>query len=118
MSRLLVIEASPRGAYSVSRRLAERFADAWHGKHSGEVVVRDLAASDAPYISLPWIGGAFTPSETDSLDMTAAIKISDDYIAELLAADDIVIDQPPGISHQKLCCHGLLAQRGVVLDPS
>ncbi len=94
MSKLLVVEASPRGPYSVSRQLAERFADDWSGKHGGDVVVRDLATSHVPYISLPWIGGAFTPAEQHSPEMDQAIKVSDDYIAELLAADEIVIGTP------------------------
>ena len=94
MSRLLVVEASPRGSYSASRRLAERFADDWRQAHGGEIVVRDLAASEVPYISLPWIGGAFTPAEQHSPEMRQAIKVSDDYIAELLAADEIVIGTP------------------------
>ena len=94
MSRLLVVEASPRGAYSASRRLAERFVDDWRGKHGGEVVIRDLMTSNVPYISLPWIGGAFTPAEQHSPEMTDAIKVSDDYIAELMGADEIVIATP------------------------
>ncbi len=94
MSKLLVVEASPRGPYSVSRQLAKRFADDWSGKHGGDVVVRDLATSHVPYISLPWIGGAFTPAEQHSPEMDQAIKVSDDYIAELLAADEIVIGTP------------------------
>ncbi len=94
MSKLLVVEASPRGSHSVSRRLAERFADEWRGNHGGDVVVRDLATSHVPYISLPWIGGAFTPAERHSPEMSEAIKVSDDYIAELFAADEIVIGTP------------------------
>ena len=94
MPRLLVVEASPRGRYSVSRQLAERFASEWRGKHGGSVVVRDLATSHVPYISLPWIGGAFTPAEQHSPEMDEAIRMSDDYIAELLDADEIVIGTP------------------------
>ena len=94
MSKLLVVEASPRGAYSVSRQLAARFADEWSSKQGGNVAVRDLATSHVPYISLPWIGGAFTPAEQHSPEMDQAIKVSDDYIAELLAADEIVIATP------------------------
>lgn len=94
MSKLLIVEASPRGPYSASRRLAERFADDWRAKHGGDVVVRDLATSNVPYISLPWIGGAFTPAEQHSPEMTDAIKVSDDYIAELMDCDEIVIATP------------------------
>ena len=94
MPQLLVVEASPRGPYSVSRRLAEQFAKDWRNAHNGEIVVRDLSTSDVSYIGLPWIGGAFTPAEQHSPEMTEAIRISDDLIAELMAADEIVIGTP------------------------
>ena len=95
MPTLLVIEVSPRGPYSVSRRLSEQFADKWQASHpGGQVVVRDLATSHVPFVNLPWIGGAFTPAEQHSPEMTEAIKVSDDFIAELTAADAIVIGTP------------------------
>ena len=40
------------------------------------------------------IGGAFAPPEKHSPENTAAIKVSDDLIAELKAADQIVIGTP------------------------
>ena len=90
MPTLLVIEASPRGPYSVSRRLSEQFADKWREQHpNGQVLVRDLATSHVPFVNLPWIGGAFTPAEQHSREMKEAIKVSDDFIAELTAADAI-----------------------------
>ena len=95
MPKLLVIEASPRGPYSVSRRLSEQFADKWRDQHpDGQVVVRDLATSHVPFVNLPWIGGAFTPAEQHSPEMREAIKVSDDFVAELTAADAIVIGTP------------------------
>lgn len=95
MPKLLVVEVSPRGPYSASRQVAERFASKWQSEHAGGgVVVRDLATSHIPFVSLPWIGGAFTPPEQHSAEMTAAIKVSDDLIAELMSADEIVIGTP------------------------
>lgn len=94
MENLLVVEVSPRGTYSVSRQLARQFTQKWQLAHHGNVVVRDLSAIDVPYISLPWIGGAFTPPEQHSPEMTEAIGISDEFIAELKAADEILIATP------------------------
>ncbi len=94
MPRLLVVKASPRGPYSVSHQLADQFARHWQTAHNGEIVVRDLSTAEVPYISLPWIGGAFTPAEQHSPEMVQAIRISDDLIAELMAADEIVIGTP------------------------
>lgn len=94
MPNLLVIEASPRGPYSVSRRLGERFAQKWRASHGGGVTVRDLSTTHVPYISLPWIGGAFTPAEQHSSEMADAIRVSNELVAELKAADEILIATP------------------------
>lgn len=94
MLNLLVIEASPRGAYSVSRRLGERYAQKWRSAHEGDVKVRDLSTMHVPYVSLPWIGGAFTPAEQHSPEMADAIRASDAFVVELKAADEIVIATP------------------------
>lgn len=95
MPKLLVVEVSPRGPYSASRQVTERFAKKWQSEQAGgEVIVRDLVASHVPFVSLPWIGGAFTPPEQHSAEMTAAIKVSDDLIAELMSVDEIIIGTP------------------------
>jgi FMN-dependent NADH-azoreductase len=95
MPTLLVIEVSPRLDYSTSRKLTAVFVEKWKAANPlGTVVVRDLVKTDLPFIDLPWIGGAFTPSDTHSPESKAAIKVSDDLVAELKAADRIVIGTP------------------------
>jgi FMN-dependent NADH-azoreductase len=95
MPTLLVIEVSPRFDYSTSRKLTAIFVDRWKAEHpGGTVVVRDLAQTHLPFVDLSWIGGAFTPPEQHSSEIAAAIKISDDLVAELKAADHIVIGTP------------------------
>ena len=90
MPKLLVVEASPRGAYSVSRQLATRFADEWRGNHGGDVVVRDLATSHVPYISLPWIGGAFTPAEQLAIDQGQTTL--DEFVARQTDVPQAAVD--------------------------
>jgi FMN-dependent NADH-azoreductase len=95
MSSLLAIEVSPRFDYSASRRLTRQFIGKWKSKHSGgQVMVRDLAKANLPFVDLPWIGGAFTPPEQHSPESAAAIKVSNDLVTELMAADHIVIGTP------------------------
>jgi len=95
MTSLLAIMVSPRLEYSVSRKLTTQFIAKWQADHAGaSVVVRDLMKTPLPFVDLPWIGGAFTPTEQHSPEMKTAIKISDDLIAELQAADYIVIGTP------------------------
>ena len=95
MPTLLTIEASPRFDRSTSRKLTAVFVEKWKAANpGGTVVVRDLVTTHLPFVDLPWIGGAFAPPETHSPESAAAIKVSDDLVAELKAADRIVIGTP------------------------
>ena len=60
----------------------------------GQVISRDLARTQLPYVDLPWIGGAFTPPAQHSPESAAAIAVSDELVRELQAADHIVIGTP------------------------
>jgi FMN-dependent NADH-azoreductase len=95
MPKLLVIEASPRGDDSISRNLAKTFVGQWKTAHpSGEVVERDLAKIDLPYVNLPWLGASLTPAERHTADMKDVLRMSDELVAELLTADHIAIGTP------------------------
>jgi FMN-dependent NADH-azoreductase len=95
MSTLLTIEASPRGDYSVSRKLTAEFIAEWQAAHpEGKVVTRDLTKTDLPFVDLPWIAGAYSTPDQHTPEMKAALKISDELIAELLAADHILLGTP------------------------
>jgi FMN-dependent NADH-azoreductase len=95
MPKLLVVEASPRGEYSISRNLAKTFVEQWKTAHlGGEVVERDLAKIDLPYMNLPWLGASLTPVEKHTPEMRDVLRVSDELVAELLAADHIAISTP------------------------
>jgi hypothetical protein len=87
MSTLLKIDVSPRGDYSISRKLGNHFATEWQSNHvGGKIVTRDLAKTNIPYVDLPWIAGAFSAPDKHTAEHKASLKISDELIAELLAA--------------------------------
>ena len=95
MPSLLAIEVSPRHEFSASRKLTALFVDQWKAAHPGAAVVtRDLTKTPPPFVDLAWIGGAYTPREQHSPESAAAIKISDDLVGEIKAADHIVIGTP------------------------
>ncbi len=95
MSKLLVVEASPRGKYSISRNLASKFIEEWRAAHpDGEVVERDLAKMELPYVNLPWLGASLTPVEKHTPEMKDVLILSNEMVDELLAADHIVISTP------------------------
>lgn len=95
MSKLLVVETSPRGDASISRTMTARFLAAWQLAHpDGNVTTRDLAETDLPHVTAPWLQAYFTPSEHHSREMAQALRLSDELVAELLAADHILIATP------------------------
>lgn len=95
MTKLLVVQASPRGESSISRNLAETFVEQWKTAHpGGEVVERDLAKTELPYVNLPWLGASLTPIEEHTSEMKEVLRVSNELVAELLAADHIAISTP------------------------
>ena len=95
MPKLLVVESSPRGDSSISRNLTATFVERWKAAHpGGEVVQRDLMRTKLPFVDLPWLGASLTPIEKHSPEMKEVLQLSDELVAELLAADHIVIGTP------------------------
>ena len=97
MTRLLVVETSPRGTQSVSRQMTQRFLAAWRIAHpGGHVVHRDLADTGAapPFVTAPWLQAYFTPPANQSQAMRDELRLSDEMVAEVLAAGHIAISTP------------------------
>jgi FMN-dependent NADH-azoreductase len=92
---LLHLDASPRGERSRSRQLGQKFLTAWRAAHPGAVfVTRDIGREPPPFLSEAWVEGAFAPVDQQSTEAQAAISVSNRYVDELLAADEIVITTP------------------------
>ena len=95
MTRLLIVETSPRGDASISRNMARRFVTDWRAAHpGGEVVERDLMETDLAFVSAPWLQAYFTPPEHHTPKMKEALALSDELVAELLSANEIAISTP------------------------
>ena len=95
MSKLLVVETSPRGEQSVSRQMTRHFVAQWRLAHpQGKAVTRDLAGADLPFVNGPWLAAYFTPPQQHSPEMQQQLRLSDELVEELLSADHIVIATP------------------------
>jgi len=90
MATLLQIDSSPL-ASSVSRELTREFVSNWKITHpSGQVIVRDLAATPPKPLDQAWIYAAHTPAEGLQPEQKALLAQSEEYIAELERADEYV----------------------------
>jgi FMN-dependent NADH-azoreductase len=95
MSTLLHINSSVRTSGSVSRQLTAEFIDKWQtARPEFRIVERDLASQPVPHITEQTIGAYFTPAESRNAEQAEAVKLSDELVAELMAADVIVIGAP------------------------
>jgi len=93
MNSLLVINTSAAREGSVSRVLVEETVAKLGQAHpAASVVRRDLGANPVPHLSVDTLGGIRGVPSTD--DEKRARALSDELIAELRAADTIVIGAP------------------------
>jgi FMN-dependent NADH-azoreductase len=93
--QILQIIASARGAESFSTQLSRGIIDKLLTAHpDSTVVVRDLAKHPFPHLEEAHLQAYFTPAEGRSPQQQAAVRHSDEAIAEVLAADVLVIGCP------------------------
>jgi FMN-dependent NADH-azoreductase len=95
MSNILYITASIRSdSESVSRGLGQRLVDGIAARDGASVTVRDLAANDLPFMTAAIFGANLTPVDARTPEQAELAAIADTLIAELQAADTIVIATP------------------------
>ena len=117
MSTLLKINASLFSGNGQSSQLTERFAAAWQASHPGtRVIERDLAANPVPHLDGARFMAFLAKPEERSAEQQAVVDFSDALIAELRAADAVVIGLPMynfGIPSQLKAYFDHIARAGV-----
>jgi len=95
MSHILRIDASARNAGSTTRQLTDQLVTRLVEQGYGAAVTtRDLALTPPALLNEAWVGANFTDDADRNDDQRAALAASDELIAELEAADTIVIGVP------------------------
>jgi FMN-dependent NADH-azoreductase len=92
MSTLLRVDSSPfPGSASFSRQLTSEFAAQWRESHpDGRVIERDLATTSLAPVNAEFIAAMYTPEAARTPEHNALLAKSDEFIAELQAADEYV----------------------------
>jgi FMN-dependent NADH-azoreductase len=92
---VLHVDSSPLGDHSVSRKLtAKVLAELKESHPDTQIITRDLGTSPLPHLSGITVGAFFTPPDQRNEALNEALKLSDEVIDELFAADVIVIGTP------------------------
>jgi FMN-dependent NADH-azoreductase len=92
MSVLLRIDASARKDGSVSRAMADEFEARWREVNpEGRVIRRDLAVDAPPHLTADCILGFFTPEADRTAAQREAVRLSDEWVAELETADVVLV---------------------------
>jgi len=95
MKNILIIDSSPSGANSFSRKLSEAVGQKLKAKNPGAVIFHhDLSKIPTPHLEESHLEAFFTPVEKYSEKQKVAISHSDKAIDEIMKADAIIIGVP------------------------
>jgi FMN-dependent NADH-azoreductase len=94
MATVLQINSSVSTAGNANR-LADNFVSRWLARHPNDrAVLRDLTHQPVPHLNAETVGAFFTPADKRNPEQQKAVALSDELVAELQAADVIVISAP------------------------
>ena len=114
---ILQINSSARSTGSESTRLADKIVSGLTADNAGALVTRrDLASQPHPAIDEAALGALFTPADQRTSEQAARVALDDALIAQVLAADVIVIGAPMynfGITTQLKTWIDAIARAGV-----
>jgi FMN-dependent NADH-azoreductase len=92
MPHLLHVDSSMRTEQSRSRALSKHYAEAWQTANpNGTVTYRDLAADPPPHFNFTAFTANFTPPEDRTPDQRDERALTELYVDEVLAADELVV---------------------------
>jgi FMN-dependent NADH-azoreductase len=95
MKKILHIISSPKGEHSFSIKLGNKIVEKLKAANPGsEVEVHDLTSHPYPHLEEATLAAFYTPADQRTPATLEALKNSDGAIAQLLAADFIVIGAP------------------------
>jgi len=95
MTKILRIDSSIKTQGSISRQLTTDIMARLEAAHPGATVVtRDLGANPLPVTDSDWLVAVNTPADQRSPEQAEIADLSDTLIAEIKAADVVVIGLP------------------------
>jgi FMN-dependent NADH-azoreductase len=95
MKQILIVESSPRGSESASRKLTGKVRARLEARYSEATIIeRDLAKNKVPHLGEPAVKAISTKDSAEAESLQEALRLSDQLIEELLSSDLLVIASP------------------------
>jgi FMN-dependent NADH-azoreductase len=95
VNQILIVESSPRGGESASRKLASKVRERLKAQHpEANVVERDLAKDRLPHLDQVALKAMTTHDPVEAQSLKGALHLSDQLTEELLSSDLLVIASP------------------------
>ncbi len=92
--KVLEISAGARSEGSISRQLTGDLISALDGRYGDTELLRRDLADGLPFIDEAWVAANFTPEQERTGQHRQTLAYSDTLVAELVAADIVVIGAP------------------------
>ncbi len=95
MKQILIVESSPRGAESASRRLTGKLRERLRSLYpDAKFIEHDLAKETLPHLDHLTVKAISTRDETEAESLKEALQLSDQLTDEVLSSDLLVIASP------------------------
>jgi FMN-dependent NADH-azoreductase len=95
VNQILIVESSPRGSESASRKLASKVRARLKAQYpEARIVERDLARDNVPHLDEQTLKAMTTRDPVEAESLKDALHLSDQLIEELLSSDLLVIASP------------------------
>ena len=94
MKKLLVIESSLNAEQGNSSKLAERYINVVKQHHDVDVTLRNIAQQALPHLTQEEMVAWSTPATERTAEQNELAKLSDDIVADVQNADEIVLAIP------------------------
>jgi FMN-dependent NADH-azoreductase len=95
VNQILIVESSPRGTESASRKLTDKLRARLETRYpEATIIERDLVKDNVPHLDQPTLKAIFTKDPVEAKSLREAASLSDQLIDELMMSDLLVVASP------------------------
>ena len=99
MENILIVNGSPRGDRSHSRKLLRQFEQKLIAEFpDAKINHREVGKAQIPHIDEGWIAGAFTQPDERTIEMKSALKFSDELVDIVTSQTNLYANQHKGLN--------------------